>query len=296
MDTVAKDSFLSLADGRTLGYETIGDPDGVPMVFFHGTPGSRLILTESDLLAQVSNLRLILPDRPGYGISTAKADGSIADWSSDVRELADALGLDSFVVAGVSGGGPYALACAARLKDRVRQVLLFNSAAPIDYAGAKKGVSLGNRIGYRLTRSAPWLMKVVLDYNVKAFKKSPDTIIRSLVKQLPEPDRDFMKDDSFVAALIRDMNEAYRSGGEGHFRDAQLIHAKNGWGFQLDEIAVPVHLWHGEMDTLSPIQSVKRMAAEIPLCHATYLPESGHLLIDRPDVVQQAADALSSNN
>ncbi len=91
---------MSLSDGRTLGFRCIGDPGGRPVLFFHGTPGSRLVFSESDPIAQIPGVRLITPERPGYGISDPKPDRVLLDWADDVAEMADGLGIRTFAVAG----------------------------------------------------------------------------------------------------------------------------------------------------------------------------------------------------
>jgi pimeloyl-ACP methyl ester carboxylesterase len=131
-----------------------------------------------------------------------------------------------------------------------------------------------------------WLLRM----NVKAFRKSPNVFIRSLKKNMPEPDRKLLANPEYADAVIRDMLEAYRNGFEGHLQDAQLSYAKNGWGFSLAEISLPVFIWHGERDTLSPIHAVQRMAQELPNCHAHYLADAGHLLVDHPVVIEEVSN------
>ena len=116
---------IKLRDGRTLGYAEYGDRNGVPVVFFHGTPGSRLMAVPAWNDTSLG-IRLIAPDRPGLGLSTYLPHRTLLNWPGDVAELADALKLEKFIVAGVSGGGPHSLACAYALPDRVslRPVLL----------------------------------------------------------------------------------------------------------------------------------------------------------------------------
>src|SRR5438309_1811387 len=109
---------IKLRDGRTLAYAEYGDPAGTPVIFFHGTPGSRLMAAPA-WKDESLGLRIIAPDRPGFGLSTYRPNRTILNWASDVAELADALKLDKFIVAGVSGGGPHSLACAHELPDRV---------------------------------------------------------------------------------------------------------------------------------------------------------------------------------
>lgn len=277
------DRTLQLGDGRTLGYRIFGDPNGRPLFFFHGTPGSRFCLSSSDLIAKVSGLRLILPERPGYGISTKQPKRKFADWASDVIELADQLGLGSFSVSGSSGGGPYALACGALQPERVTRILLFNSAAPLDGADARKGMSFGNKLGLVTANYAPWVLKLLIKLAASSMQKSPDANLDALEKQLPPVDVRWMKDPHFRAVIKRDMLEAYAHGISGHCSDALLIQRR--WDIELCSIQQPVHLWHGELDSLSPIQNVKRMAGLLPNCQTRFLADAGHFLIDLPEVV-----------
>ena len=106
---------LRLADGRRLGFAEYGASGGQPLLFFHGTPGARLVAGFAHQSALRLNVRLIAPERPGFGRSDFQAGRRILEWPDDVAALADALGLERFAVAGVSGGAPYALACAWRL-------------------------------------------------------------------------------------------------------------------------------------------------------------------------------------
>src|SRR5688572_7771596 len=107
-----KEGSVRLRDGRTLAYAEYGTPQGRPLFWFHGTPGSRLQYIEFPESADLG-LRVIAVDRPGCGLSDRKAGRTVAEWPADVAELADALGVDRYYVAGASGGGPYSLACAA---------------------------------------------------------------------------------------------------------------------------------------------------------------------------------------
>ena len=74
------DDAIRLPDGRSLSYRLLGDPEGRPLMVFHGTPGSRAGHSESDPLATTPGLRLILPDRPGYGGSDVHPHRTLSDW------------------------------------------------------------------------------------------------------------------------------------------------------------------------------------------------------------------------
>ena len=131
-----KDSQTILSDGRTIAYADIGEPSWPCVMFFHGAPSSRLRLAylEPDFLA--SGIRLVAPDRPGYGRSSPQPGRSMADWPRDVATLADALDIDRFVPAGHSSGGPYALACAAMLSTRVSGAILLGGVTNMTWPGA----------------------------------------------------------------------------------------------------------------------------------------------------------------
>ena len=111
---------LILKDGRTLGFAEYGDPKGEPMLEFHGCPSSRLEARNYDEAGKKLGARVIGIDRPGFGISTYVKGYRTVDWPADVIEFADALGLNRFVVAGISSGSPYALACARFIPERLK--------------------------------------------------------------------------------------------------------------------------------------------------------------------------------
>ena len=115
------DRTMKLADGRTLAYSEWGDLTGRPVVLLHGSPGSRLMCPDEDA-TKAAGVRLITIDRPGYGRSDPRPGRTVLDWVDDYVELADQLGLPPCPVVGWSGGGPYALACADRLADRVSAI------------------------------------------------------------------------------------------------------------------------------------------------------------------------------
>src|SRR5262249_11736586 len=140
-EVTATDQTQRLPDGRELGYAEWGDPDGAPVLYFHGTPASRLDPVCFPDAPAAAGVRLLSLDRPGMGLSTFQRRRRIADWPADVSAFADALGLERFGVAGWSGGGPYVLACAWRLADRLTGAALAAGVGRLDQPGAVKGLS-----------------------------------------------------------------------------------------------------------------------------------------------------------
>ncbi len=286
------DHTLTLADGRRLGYAELGDADGHPLLFFHGTPGSRFVLTERDALGRIPGVRFVLPERPGYGLSDPKPGRTLLDWADDVAALADGLRLQRFTVSGVSGGGPHALACAYRLPERVTAALLLASPSPAGFRGATRGMSLGNRLGVLLGRIAPGLVKRGIVSFAATFEKDPDRVLDHITRAMSPPDRELMADDTFREAIARDLREAYRQGGNAHADDGPLALTGRSWGFDLGAIGVQVYLWHGEADTVVPRAMGERLAESIPNCKAHFIPGAGHLLTEHDGVVDEFSAAL----
>ncbi|MET0302248.1 MAG: alpha/beta hydrolase, partial [Methyloceanibacter sp.] len=113
--TERSSQVLRLADGRRIGFAEYGDAEGQPVLAIHGTPGSRLMFALTDTTARERRLRIVAPERPGYGLSDFQLQRSLAEAASDLEQCANALGLRRFALIGVSGGGPYAVAAAAAM-------------------------------------------------------------------------------------------------------------------------------------------------------------------------------------
>jgi len=132
-----RESHVRLDGGRKLAYTEIGDPDGTPVFLFHGAPSSRLqCVTLHEPFAEYG-LRVVSPDRPGYGGSSPQPGRTLADWPTDVAALADNLGFDRFGVIGGSSGGPYVAACCALLSERTMGGIMAGSNIPLDWPGAR---------------------------------------------------------------------------------------------------------------------------------------------------------------
>ena len=147
------DQMITLSDDRRLGYAEYGDPQGWPLMFFHGTPGSRVMARFAGPKARELGLRLIAPDRPGFGLSDFQPQRRLLDWAKDVEELADALNLEQFSVVGVSGGGPYVAVCAWKLGERLISAGIVSGLAPEDRVRRK--LSHGHRITAKIMRQNP---------------------------------------------------------------------------------------------------------------------------------------------
>ncbi|MEL6821288.1 MAG: alpha/beta hydrolase [Calditrichota bacterium] len=281
---------LKLLDGRQLGYRILGNREGLPFFFFHGTPGSRFVISENDLLAQIDGLRLIIPERPGYGRSSTLPKRTLLDWAEDVQQLADSLGIDKFSVAGVSGGGPHALACAHELPNRINTLFLLSSNAPVQIKGATNGMALGNKLGFFLNRYAPGLASWLLNSQAKTAINDLDVFIDALIPQLAEPDRKQLAKDFVRDAIRKDIEEAFSQGADGIIADNRAFSAD--WGFRVEDVRTPTYLWYGMKDTLVTETMARYLAEHIPQCKATFVTNAAHLLTEEPSVVDEIKEIL----
>jgi len=271
---------VTLQDGRALGFAEYGDPIGTPVFYFHGHPGSRLEypLFDPEDAASELGVRLIAPDRPGHGLSDPQRGRTMLDWPDDVIELADALQIDRFVVLGVSGGGPFAEACAYKIPQRVTRTAIVCGMGPANAPGTRDGISW-------IYAGKPAIVRnLLLKMMVFGMRRDPEKFKQRFLSQmneaLPAPDAGVMSDPALAGPFLDwTFGEALRSGIHGASHDAKLY--SKPWGFRLEDITGSVHLWHGEMD-LQVLPSVGHSVAEtIPNCHATFSTDDGHLSLPR---------------
>lgn len=269
---------IKLRDGRWLAYTAYGDPAGAPIFHLHGTPGSRLEPHPDPARAAALGVRVIAPDRPGYGLSDFQRGRKLLDWPTDVAQLADALGINHFTVLGLSGGGPHAMACAYQLPERVTRAALVSSPSPLDAPGIFEGMAAMNRQGFALDRRLPWpLLRLVYGLQGRAIRRAPEKFVEALHAQMSEPDQQVLDDPLIRQGFVEDVRTAYQAGTRAHAWESRMV--VRDWGFHLHDIRAETHLWHGELDRLAPVAMGRYLARTIPGCRATFFPNEGHLSI-----------------
>jgi pimeloyl-ACP methyl ester carboxylesterase len=270
---------IRLRDGRALAYAEYGQPNGQSIIYCHGAPSSR---AEGDLIIDAAILetlgaRVIIPDRPGIGGSDPKPARTVLDWADDVQALMNALRIDRCVVVGSSGGSPFALACALRLREHVRAVGLIGCLAPLDAPGMLQALGGPLRLMFRLARSAPAVLRGLYRLQLRAIRRSGAGGGERMASWFPEPDRTLFQRQEIREGFTRCFLEACRRGPEGPVTDMALI--ARPWGLDLDAIRVPVLLWQGERDRQVPLAHGRYLAAAIPGCQPTFLPDDAHLSV-----------------
>ncbi|HSV39344.1 MAG TPA: alpha/beta hydrolase [Nocardioidaceae bacterium] len=281
---------VDLPDGRRLGFAEVGDPAGAPLVYFHGNPGSRLdYATERGHEAlRAAGVRFIGTDRPGYGLSDAKPGRGHVDWPADVSALADALGLDRFAVLGYSRGGRYALACAALIPERLTAVGVLSGVGSPDMPGFAHTYARLVRMEFAFARRAPALWTKVTNSNVRRAKKHPGVVLAPFKLVLRDP-----ADRAVIASYGREFAgsivEAARQ-GPADWR-MEETNQPDPLDFDLDEVKLPVKIWHGTADMLVPIAQGRHLASRLASAELVELQGVGHLHM--PERLAQFAAELS---
>lgn len=267
---------LTLSDGRTLGFAEWGDQAGTPVFHFHGSSSSRLEHPIDP--GSLDGVRLVTLDRPGHGLSDFQAGRRLLDWPTDVVALADHLGIDSFGVSGWSFGGPYAMACARLIPDRLTGVALISSFAPYDRPGSTADMARFNKVALGLARRAPWwLARRFMSIQGKALTNKPEKTAKRMLSSLPDVDREVLEQSAVIDVLVPAMTEAYRNGADGPAWEGRML--VRSWGLELSGISVPIEIWHGDADVNNPLQSAVYLRDTIPGSHATILEGEGHFHI-----------------
>jgi pimeloyl-ACP methyl ester carboxylesterase len=267
--------FVPLQRGGHLAYGEYGDPGGVPLFFLHGWPSSRTMAELTDSAARDLGVRVISPDRPGICESTFQPSRTLLDWPEIVEALAGQLQIDRFHMLAISGGAPYAYVTAWKIPQRVRAIAVISGAPPIadlnDYSGL---LPLYRRM-MALDRKHPRLLRALF-YMVRPFAglRLPYRYGRVLLNMLQPCDAEALHDSAAFDACFESQRRAWRGAGEGVIADAR-IYARP-WGFRLEEIEVPVRLWHGKQDRAFSFRIAEQVARRLANCTARYIDNEGH--------------------
>ena len=271
----SRGQVILLSSGRRLGFAEYGDPEGEPVLYFHGAPSSRLLHPDEEITRSLG-ARLIILERPGFGLSDFQLGRRLLDWPDDVIEAADQLGLGRFAVVGPSGGGPYVAACAYKVPERLTAAAMVSSSGPVEMPGATEGMPWVRRVGAAVGRKAPGLLRPLI-----WLLQNPGRDSRRFFEQYTahnlEPDRALLSQPQFREMLQSSYTESARQGVRGFAWEVRIV--SQPWGFRLEDVAMMVDLWHGEQDTSTPLAIAQFMADVLPNRRTHFLAGEGHFLL-----------------
>ena len=266
---------IQLQNGGTVAVEEYGDPSGRPVFFFHGWPGSRTMAELTDEAARELGVRIISPDRPGIRDSSLQPGRTLRDWPEVLAQLAAELGLAKFRILGISGGAPYAYVSAAKLPEQVEAIAIVSGAPPIANLGNHDDLLRLYRILLALRDRAPSFLRAGFRVvRPLAAWRIPLRLRPLLLKLLQANDAEAMRDSRAFESCYESARQAWRASAEGLLIDAEIY--ANSWGFDLDEVQVPVSLWHGRNDRAFSFRLAEKMAPRLPSCRLHLVDGEGH--------------------
>ncbi|ETS77084.1 hypothetical protein PFICI_10958 [Pestalotiopsis fici W106-1] len=295
----SSEEYLVLSDGRKVGVAYYGAQSGPVVFYLHGFPGSRLSGTFFDTPGKKLGARIIAVDRPGIGNSSPQPGRTIFNHANDVREIAELLGVESYGIIGVSGGGPYALACAYLLpKENLKAVSILAGMGPIDIG--TRGMNWSNWFIFNGFMYFPFIIRWIQNKLVATLATvSNEKIVALVERQLSKPsNRQFMytatdiailRDPDFLSMMLNFYREHYKQGVDGHMEDGRVL--TTNLGFRLQDIrpSLPIQMWYSKDDTNVPFRMARAMAERLscpPQFHA--ISDETHLSL----VLKYSADVL----
>jgi pimeloyl-ACP methyl ester carboxylesterase len=271
------DQVLRLGNGRALAFKVYGDPAGAPLLFLHGTPGSRSKFAIGHEAGRRLGLAIVAPDRWGYGLSDAPRTPSLPAFAADMAALMDHLGHVRFAVGGISGGGPYAAGVAACLPSRVTALALVSPMGPVTDPACRRALSRFHRFSFGALPRSPRAVALVFALFRASLERSPRLAAHLATLRAGARDKALLARPEIARWLLGCFREGLRRGLDGPVLDLQVF--ARDWGVDPGAIRAPARLWIGTADTAVPLSAARLLARSIPACAVTELRDEGHFWV-----------------
>lgn len=265
------EQYLEVEENRKICFEIYGDLDGEPVFFFHGWPGCRFTGKSLDKFAKKYQIQLICPDRPGTGDSDYKKNRRLLDWPKDVIKIADHLKIEKFRILTHSGGAPYAFVCAHEIPSRIEKVVVVNGLGIIK--GQRYLRPLPSYWFFRICTLIPSFIGIAMGF-IRYLRSKNERIFEKVILKNKTVDSDIVE---VVDALTSSYNYAFHNGMGGIISDA-VIYGSD-WGFDPRKISIPVSIWHGTKDRLTPLPMSRKLHRMIKNSKLHVIRKSNHALI-----------------
>ena len=268
---------IQFDDGAVIAFEEYGDPSGTPVIFCHGWPSSRTMAQLADQSARSLGVRIISPDRPGISGSSIQVDRKLSDWPSVVERLVDDFEIGEFRILAISGGAPYAYATAVALPERVRAIAVVGGVIPFAELKDFKGLLPLYRWMLAFYRIRPPLLRRFFCLAQPFLSLRPPIRLRPLLLKmllLRACDAASLRDDAAFEAIFESQRRAWRGSVEGVLIDARIY--AEPWGFAIEDVRVPVRLWHGTEDRAFAVGLAEEIANRFPNCKSRFVQDEGH--------------------
>jgi pimeloyl-ACP methyl ester carboxylesterase len=274
MQNARVEQSIVLKDGRHLGYAEYGTSDGFPVLYFTGGNSSRFEGMWFEQAARQRDIRLIVPDRPGFGLSDFQPNRQFLDWPNDVSELANALLIDQFSIFGLSGGGPHVLATAHKIPDRITKAAVVSGVAPPEMPGFYDGMWFPVRLLFITAKLFPNINSSLLK-RMAGFYSDYDQMTKRMVQFMPAPDADLISSNPLILkTFARAAQEAHQNGVDGDAWEWHLY--VRPWEFELEAIQLELFMLYGIYDRQVPIRMGRYLSNRMPRSYLVEVENGGH--------------------
>jgi pimeloyl-ACP methyl ester carboxylesterase len=290
-----RENLIKLENGAVIAFEEYGNANGEPVIFCHGWPSSRIMARLTDYPARDLGVRIISPDRPGISGSSLQPDRKLTDWPRLLERITDHLAIRDFRMLAISGGAPYAYATAAAMPERVRAIAIVGGAPPITEVSDTNALLPLYRWMLALYRTRPELLRRLFYLARPVLSLRPPVRLRPLVLKmllLRPCDAESLRDAAAFEAIFESQRRAWRASAEGVMADAQIY--AEPWGFALEDVDVPVRLWHGKQDRAFSVHLAEELAKRLPSCKARFVDGAGHYSLPIRHMREILEDLISS--
>ena len=283
-----REGFVTTPAGRRVAWTIAGARDGLPVVYLHGGIGTPIERSpQLDELITRLRIRHVTIARPGFGRSDPAARRAITDFPADLANVVDHLGLRRFVVVGVSSGGPYALASALAMPERIAAIGVVSCLSPHQPPHECRAMTPHLRWGLRTVVERPQFVERGARRLIRFLERNQRTAARLTMFGANRSDRTLLADAQVRDTAMGSFLQAAAGGVRGMIDDYGLCCSP--WGFDVAEIESEIHLWHGADDEFVPLEHARRLAQALPRCQVKIGTDDGHFFYRR-----RMADVLAT--
>lgn len=291
IEQVFREQIITLKDGRKLALGCYGDFSKKPIFLLQGIDGSRLEMPFNPYKLKRHKLFFVIPERPGFGISSPKPGRRLVDWPMDLEEAMDFFGWETYRLVGIHSGGAYALACGYRINQRVEDILLINSVGPRETLALYDTCNPFWRMTMAIARKHPNLFKSFVKLIIRGILLNTEAYLKLTRMQNSEREREMetispggncpyspmlRRDISMKEFFVQTFREATRQGIEPMAEEACII--TGDWGFDLSKVDTPVTLWHGLNNSVIPMGVGQYLTERLPKVTSHFIPEEGNYM------------------
>ena len=267
---------ITLRDKRQLGFADLGSRNGLPVIMLHSSTGSRLQQHPDESILFDNNIRLITPDRPGFGLSDPNPLLSLLNYGDDLLELAQQLNLERFVLLGYCGGAPYALAATSTLAERVIHTVLISPVTPYNAIDLFHSIKSSNQLLAKIALNCPAALQPLLTLMARNLLLEPERYFDQVYPHC-ESDAAALSELEVTDNILLAFRETMRQGSAAFGQDLHLL--SQDWGLDFSTLSQPISIWHGALDSHVSIDLVKQLESALANAKLHEVRGKGHILI-----------------